>query len=279
MWLEVRDEEGYWVYNLLNAEYLAVEYDETNNQWYFISQDSRTNCWVAIDTVPSTFNLGRRTRPTSVRAAEVDEETGTHLSVPTDTSDTPFHSTMSTQTLQAQAATSTTMAGDLASTGRLKPLATFFEQKKKSSGSGPPGGGNPGNPPDRRGPLPPPLPPGGGGEAGGGGGGPGGGGNGKLTGNPPTEFNGDCSKPDAFMSKFDLYVLTNIDTDTMTSPMKKATIFLSYIKGDLVKDWMKRWVDWMINQYEQGRPGYDPYYWNQVSQAFRDAFQDTGARE
>ena len=167
---------------------------------------------------------------------------------------------MSTQTLQAQAATSTTMVGDLASTGRLKPLAMFFEQKKKSSGSGPPGApgsglpgrGNPGNPPDGRGPLPPPLPPGGGGGAGGGRGGPGGGGNGKLTGNPPTEFNGDRSKADAFMSEFDLYVLANIDTDTMASPMKKATIFLSYIKGELVKDWTKRWVDWMIDQYEQG---------------------------
>ena len=242
---------------------------------------------MAIDTVPSTFNLGRRTRPTSVRAAEVDEETGMHLSVPADTSDAPFRSTMSTQTLQAQAATSTMMAGDLASTSRPKPLATFFEQKKKSSGSGPPGapgsgppgGGNPGNPPDGRGPLPPPPPPGGGGGAGGGGGGPGGGGNGKLTGNPPTEFNGDRSKANAFMSEFNLYVLANIDTDTMASPMKKATIFLSYIKGELVKDWTKRWVDWMINQYELGRPSYDPYYWNMVSQAFRDAFQDTGARE
>ena len=72
-WLEVRDEEGYWVYNPLNSEYLAVEYDEANDQWYFVSQDSQTNHWVAIDTVPATFNLGRRTRPTSVRAAEVDK--------------------------------------------------------------------------------------------------------------------------------------------------------------------------------------------------------------
>ena len=49
------------------------------------------------------------------------------------------------------------------------------------------------------------------------------------------------------MSKFDPYILANIDTDIMASPMKKATIFLSYIKGELVKDWTKRWVDWMTN--------------------------------
>ena len=230
---------------------------------------------MAIDTIPSTFNLGRRTRPTSVRAAEVDNETETYLSIPADTSDAPFRSTMST-TLQAQAATLTTMVGDLASTNKL-PLRSFFEQQKKSSGSGLPGGGNPDNLPDRRGPLPPPPPLGGGGA--GGGGGHGGRGNGKLTGNPPAEFNGDCSKADTFMSNFDLYVLANIDTNIMASPMKKATIFLSYIKGDLVKDWMKQWVDWMINQYEQGRPAYDPYYWDQVSGEFQNAFQDTGAKE
>ena len=239
---------------------------------------------MAIDTVPSTFNLGRRTRPTSVRAAEVDEEEGTNLSVPADTSDAPFRSTMSTQTLQAQAATSQTAAGDLASTNK-PPIQKFFEQKKSSGsgppgapGSGPPGGGNPGNPPSGNGPIPPPPPPGGGGGAGGGGGGHGGG-NGKLTGNPPSEFNGDRSKADTFMNEFDLYVLANIDTDTMASPMKKATIFLSYIKGELVQDWTKRWVQWMLRQYQLGRPAYDPYYWDTVSDAFRSAFQDTGARE
>ena len=186
-WLEVRNEEGYWVYNLLNSEYLAVEYKEANDQWYFVSQDSQTHRWVAIDTIPSTYNLGRRKKPTSVRAAEVEEEEGMNLAIPANTSDAPFRSTMSTQTLQAQAATSTTMAGDLASTSRLKPLTTFFKQKK-SPGSGLPGGGNPGNLPAGGGPLPPLPPPGGGGGAGGGGGGPGGGRNGKLMGNPPTQI-------------------------------------------------------------------------------------------
>ena len=81
------------------------------------------------------------------------------------------------------------------------------------------------------------------------------------------------------MSKFDLYVLANIDTDIMASPMKKATIFLSYIKGELVQDWTKQWIQWMIRQYELGQPAYDPYYWDQVSGAFRSAFQDTRARE
>ena len=52
------------------------------------------------------------------------------------------------------------------------------------------------------------------------------------------------------MNEFDLYVLANIDTDTMASPMKKATIFLSYIKGELVQDWTKRWVQWMLRQYQ-----------------------------
>ena len=103
-WLEVCNKKGYWVYNPLSTEYLAIEYEKSNDQWYFISQDSRTNHWVAIDTIPSSFQLGR-TQLTSVRAAEVEEELGAHLSIPANTSDAPFHSTVSTQTLQAQAAT------------------------------------------------------------------------------------------------------------------------------------------------------------------------------
>ena len=42
LWREIDDEEGYWVYDYLGNEYLAIEYDEDNDQWYFIRQDTRT---------------------------------------------------------------------------------------------------------------------------------------------------------------------------------------------------------------------------------------------
>ena len=34
LWKEVNNEEGYWVYDYLGLEYLAVEYEEDKDQWY-----------------------------------------------------------------------------------------------------------------------------------------------------------------------------------------------------------------------------------------------------
>ena len=187
------------------------------------------------------------------------------------------------------------LAGDLAGSGSTTaPVKNFLGGQKKSSGSGPPGapgsgppgGGNPGNPPGGIGPPHPPAPPpggggGGGGEGGGGGAAVGGGGpgNGKLGGNPPKEFDGNRALAETFINDFDLYRLTNIDADQMTNPMKRATLFLSYIKGPMVRDWVKRWIQWTIGQYTTGRPSYDEYYWTEIAGAFQNAFQDTGKRE
>jgi hypothetical protein len=53
IWKEIDDEGGYWVFDILSNTYLAIEYEEATRQWYFIRQDSRTNNWIAVDTVPS----------------------------------------------------------------------------------------------------------------------------------------------------------------------------------------------------------------------------------
>ena len=57
---EVDRQEGLWVFDSLSSDYLAVEYDEDNNQWYFVDQDSRSGQWVATSIVPSSYNLGRK---------------------------------------------------------------------------------------------------------------------------------------------------------------------------------------------------------------------------
>ena len=57
---EVDGKEGLWVFNALSSDYLAVEYDEDKNQWYFIDQDSHTGNWITTDIVPSSYNLGRQ---------------------------------------------------------------------------------------------------------------------------------------------------------------------------------------------------------------------------
>ncbi len=184
--------------------------------------------------------------------------------------------------------TSTAAALTLAGTRNPTLSQSFFT--KPSSGKSGPGGKPPGGtgPPGGSGPTGGggTGPPGGGGgtRPPGGGGGPPGGtsggrGNGKLGGNPPSDFDGNRTLADAFINKFNLYRLSNIDAEQMMNPMKRSALMLGFIKGPNVKDWTKRWANWMINKFTTGRPTTDEHYWSEVARGFQVAFQDTGARE
>ena len=56
---EVDGEEGLWVFDPLGSDYLAVEYDEDHNQWYFVDQDSHSGNWIATSVVPSSYVTSR----------------------------------------------------------------------------------------------------------------------------------------------------------------------------------------------------------------------------
>ena len=77
LWKEIDDEEGYWVFDTLSNLYLLVEYEEDSAQWYFIQQDTRTGNWVAIDSVPTTYGLGRKVHPITTVAVDVDDTEAT----------------------------------------------------------------------------------------------------------------------------------------------------------------------------------------------------------
>jgi hypothetical protein len=83
---------------------------------------------------------------------------------------------------------------------------------------------------------------------------------------------------DSFMNQFNLYCITNIDAEQMQNPMKCAALFLGFIKGPNIKDWVKRWTNWTIDQFTTGHATTDEHYWNKVLHGFQNAFQDTGAR-
>jgi hypothetical protein len=309
-WLEIRHEEGYWIFDAITTEYHAAEYDELQDQWYFIRQDPRTRQWVAVAPVPANYNTRRRVKPTNNRAADVNDSnapessTSGQRNVPTQS--LGQHNIPTTQSLgqhnvptvnpldihrigmTTQTLSTATAASALAGQTAPGQVHQFLQPKKKNTGktSGTPGasasGGPPGSgPPAGSGPPHATGPPGGGGAGGGGGAASGGGrGNGKLGGNPPKEFNGERSKANAFMNQFNLYRLSNYDAEQMVVPMKRATLLLGFIKGTLVEDWVKRWTQWAINQFSiDHRPPTDEYYWTEISNGFQIAFQDTGARE
>jgi hypothetical protein len=265
---------------------------------------------VAVTPIPAGYSIGRRVKPTSIRAADVDDSNAPESSTTQGQSNVPTqslgqHNIPTTQSLgqhniptanplninrigmATQMLSTVTAASALA--GTVAPGRVYqFLQPKKNTGkmSGTPGagasGGPPGSgPPAGSGPPHAPGPPGGGGAGGGGGAaGSGGGGNGKLGGNPPEEFNGKRSKANAFMNQFNLYRLSNYDAEQMVVPMKRATLLLGFIKGPLVDNWVKSWTQWAINQFAiSHRPPTDEYYWTQISNGFQTAFQDTGTRE
>jgi hypothetical protein len=93
-------------------------------------------------------------------------------------------------------------------------------------------------------------------------------GDGKLGGNLPDIFNGDRAMVDQFMNQFNLYHITNLDAEQMINPMKRMALFLGFIKGPNIKDWVKRWTNWTIDQFTTGRATNDKYYWNKVFRCY-----------
>ena len=81
------------------------------------------------------------------------------------------------------------------------------------------------------------------------------------------------------MNKFNLYHLTNFDMEQMINPLKRTMLFLGFIKGPNIKDWVKCWTMWTVNEFTTGQLSMDDHYWNTIMQAFQQTFQDTGARE
>ena len=310
-WDEFDRSLGYYVFDPLSRSPRAIEYNKDSCQWVFIVLDTRTRNWIATDTVPQAFRLGRQSiRHSTVQAAEVDQEEVFEAS-DQDKQEEPSNvpSSMTTGNIYSLAM-STTAALTLAGTATTGTQSQFMGFSRKGKGpmfppyvpggggpsgsgsGGPPGGG--GSPPGRGGSPPgrggsPPgrggSPPGRGGPPGGGGFfpaiGPGAaaGGGGRLGGNPPRIFDGTCSEADAFMNKFNLYPLTNIGVDQVDNPMKRAALLLGFIQGENVKDWVKRWTVWALDQYNTGLVSTDEHYWNTVTRAFKTSFQDTGATE
>jgi hypothetical protein len=76
--LEIQDQEGYYIFDNLSQTYLTIEYEEDSGTWVFVQQDKRTGKWTAVDTVPTIYQVGRKYHPTSVRAADVDDSSGSH---------------------------------------------------------------------------------------------------------------------------------------------------------------------------------------------------------
>jgi hypothetical protein len=145
---------------------------------------------------------------------------------------------------------------------------------------------------------PPPQRLRGGGDGDGGGGGSGGGGGGggglpapagpglfpphrrapdmKFLGSEPEAFTGDRTKVESFLTQWELYCGVNANNAAIQNQYQKTMLFLTYVKGDLVRTWVlaaSHWLGQEVTLYHVDQ--YDPYLWTSIEGAFRRQFADT----
>jgi hypothetical protein len=157
------------------------------------------------------------------------------------------------------------------------------------------GGGPPGGNPPRRGPPGGPFGPPGGGPFGPPGGGPPGGGppapippapavmggrSDKLVGNTPLIFKGERSKAEEFITQWQLYEGVNITNDLMRNAYQRAMLFLTYIQGPVVNEWVKGVNAWLRGQIiHQGWAPTDERLWVEVFDSFNRQFANVMEQE
>jgi hypothetical protein len=140
-------------------------------------------------------------------------------------------------------------------------------------GPPPPGGGPPGGPFGPPGGGPPmPIPPapavGGGGR------------NDKLVGNTPLIFKGERSKAEEFITQWQLYEGVNITNDLMRNAYQRAMLFLTYIQGPVVNEWVKGVNAWLRGQIINQRwAPTDERLWVEVFDSFNRQFANVMEQE
>jgi hypothetical protein len=149
-------------------------------------------------------------------------------------------------------------------------------------GGGPPGGG-----PPRGGPPGGPFGPPGGGPPGGGPPAPippapavMGGRSDKLVGNTPLIFKGERSRAEEFITQWQLYEGVNITNDLMRNTYQRAMLFLTYIQGPIVNEWVKGVNAWLRGQiiHQRWAPT-DERLWIEVFDSFNRQFTNVMEQE
>jgi hypothetical protein len=130
---------------------------------------------------------------------------------------------------------------------------------------GPPGGGPPGGGPPA--PIPPALA-------------IGGRRNDKLVGNTPLIFTGDRTKAEECITQWQLYEGVNITNDLMRNAYQRAMLFLTYIQGPVVNEWVKGVNAWLRGQIIHQRwASTDERLWNEVVDSFNRQFANVMEQE
>jgi hypothetical protein len=160
--------------------------------------------------------------------------------------------------------------------GWIRPQGGGMPEHRRyiyGGGPPPPRGGPPGGPFGPPGGGPPmPIPPapviGGGGR------------NDKLVGNTPLIFKGERNRAEEFITQWQLYEGVNITNDLMRNAYQRAMLFLTYIQGPIVNEWVKGVNAWLRGQIINQRwAPTDERLWVEVFDSFNRQFANVMEQE
>ncbi len=87
-------------------------------------------------------------------------------------------------------------------------------------------------------------------------------------------FTGDKALADEFLQQWQLFVATN-DIERRFTTYKTVLLFLTYIKGPNVDEWVRRFFQWNRMQIEGGINENDPRLVQEMKDVFRERFEDS----
>ncbi|KAH9032480.1 hypothetical protein EDB85DRAFT_2235681 [Lactarius pseudohatsudake] len=85
-------------------------------------------------------------------------------------------------------------------------------------------------------------------------------------------FNSDRTKALQFRAQWNLYQGVNSTSDIMRNYYRRSLLFLGYIQGDLVNEWVMYMTDWLMRQTETGFPEHTRCLWEETLRAFNRRF-------
>jgi hypothetical protein len=102
----------------------------------------------------------------------------------------------------------------------------------------------------------------------------------ELKGQEPIVFNGDRSKTEEFLTQWELYSGFNYAHSAMQMPFTRAMLFLTYIQGAQVNEWVAAQSTRLIGDVaHHGVLATTVALWTDLKDAFKHAFTDTLAQE
>ena len=96
-----------------------------------------------------------------------------------------------------------------------------------------------------------------------------------FIGKEPQVFTGDRTKADEFFTQWNLFIGVNFNNPTMTNTFSRAMLFLTYLQGPHVNEWVLAQHQWLVNEVtNNGIHPADINFWTTIERAFRRNFAD-----